>query len=70
MSPSGTQLGFVMGNLQVWHFLDRLPCTLDCVIKTILWSCKMDKYWPSYGQNKSERKFFQIWTIMPSSFSL
>ena len=35
------------------HFI-----ALSCAIKKSPWSCQMDKYWPSYGQNKSGKKFF------------
>jgi hypothetical protein len=38
------------------------------VIKTTLWSCKTDKYWLRYVQNKSWKNSFSIWTIMPPSF--
>ena len=41
---------------------------LDSVIKLTPWSCKTDKYWPSYGWNKSRKNFSSIWPIMPPSF--
>jgi len=41
------------------------PC---CAIKTTPWSCKTDKYWPTYTQNKSGKEFFWIWLIIASYF--
>ena len=54
-----------MGLVYFWtdHFI-----ALFCAVKTSPWSCQMDKYWASYGQNKSGKKFFQMWPIVPSSF--
>ena len=43
---------------------------LICMVKMSPWSCQMNRYWPSYGQKKSRKNFFQMWPIMPSTFPL
>ena len=50
------------------HFWTDHCIALYCVIKTTPWSCKTDKYWPTYTQNKSGKNCFWIWLIMASYF--
>ena len=55
--------GYTMGLVYFWtdHFI-----ALSCAIKMSPWSCQMDKYWPSYGQNLDIIQEY-IWKVWQNS---